>query len=144
MGQNRAELFSFSFSKYMCCLLIKNCVLRDIRWKFGKMGCVGGSVAEHLPSAQDVILGSWDQVLCRAPWKEPASPSACISASLCLSMNKWIKSLKKRKFGKVMWLAVPHISLFTYMIKKTFLSCNSHLVKFSLLKYCIQCFLLYS
>ena len=33
--------------------------------------------------------GSWDGVLHRAPYEEPASPSACVSASLCVSlMNK--------------------------------------------------------
>ena len=41
------------------------------------------------PAAWGVILGSRDQVLHRAPCMEPASPSACVSASLCMSlMNK--------------------------------------------------------
>ena len=44
-----------------------------------------------LPSAQGVILETWDRVLRWAPCMEPASPSACASASLspsvCL-MNK--------------------------------------------------------
>ena len=53
------------------------------------LGYLGGSVVEHLPSAQVMILGSWDQVPHRAPLREPASPSACVSASLCVSlMNK--------------------------------------------------------
>ena len=53
------------------------------------MGRPGGSVVEHLPSAQDVILGSRDRVLHPAPCMEPASPSACVSASLSVSlMNK--------------------------------------------------------
>ena len=42
----------------------------------------GGSVVECLPSAQGMIPGTWDRVLHRAPCKEPASPSACVSASL--------------------------------------------------------------
>ena len=37
------------------------------------------------PSAQGVILESQDRVPHRDPCTEPASPSACISASLCLS-----------------------------------------------------------
>ena len=42
-----------------------------------------------LPLAQVMILGSWDRVLHRAPHREPASPSACVSTSLCVSlMNK--------------------------------------------------------
>ena len=53
------------------------------------MGHLGGSVVEHLPLAQVVILGSWDRVLHQAPCREPASLSAYISASLCVSlMNK--------------------------------------------------------
>ena len=50
-------------------------------------GCPGGSVVEHWPSAPGVILGSWNQVLHPAPCREPAYPSAYVSASLspCLS-----------------------------------------------------------
>ena len=46
------------------------------------LGHLGGSVGERLPSAQGVILGSWDQVLHRAPHREPASVSASFSVSL--------------------------------------------------------------
>ena len=50
---------------------------------------MGDSVVEHLPSAQGLIPGSWNRVPYRAPRREPASPSACVSASLCVSlMNK--------------------------------------------------------
>ena len=53
------------------------------------MGCLGGSVVERLPLAQVMIPGSWDQVLHQGPCGEPASPSAYVSASLCVSlMNK--------------------------------------------------------
>ena len=45
-------------------------------------GHLCGSVVEHLPTAQVVILGSWDRVLHQAPNKEPASPSTYVSASL--------------------------------------------------------------
>ena len=48
--------------------------------------CLGGSVVEHLPLAQGVIPGSWDGVPQQAPLEEPASPFACVSASLCVSL----------------------------------------------------------
>ena len=48
------------------------------------LGRLGGSVIVRLPLAQGVILGSWDQVLHWAPCREPASPSAYVSASLSL------------------------------------------------------------
>ena len=52
-------------------------------------GCLGGLVVERLPSAQVMILGSWDQVLHQALHEEPASPSAYVSASFSVSiMNK--------------------------------------------------------
>ena len=60
------------------------------------VGHLGGSVVECLPLAQVMIPGSWDQVLHRAPHREPASPSAYVSASLCVSfMNKKKENLKK-------------------------------------------------
>ena len=49
----------------------------------------GGSAVERLPLAQGVTLESWDRVPHRAPCMEPASPSACVSAPLSVSlMNK--------------------------------------------------------
>ena len=33
-----------------------------------------------LPSAHGIILETWDRVSRRAPYREPASPSACVSA----------------------------------------------------------------
>ena len=52
-------------------------------------GRLGGSAVEHLPSAQGMILESRDRVPHRAPCVESASPSACVSASLSVSlMNK--------------------------------------------------------
>ena len=46
---------------------------------------MGGSMVEHLPSAQGVILGFQDQASHGAPCGEPASASAYVSASLCVS-----------------------------------------------------------
>ena len=51
----------------------------------GKNGRLGGSVVECLPLAQGMILESWDPVPHQAPGRESASPSAYVSASLCLS-----------------------------------------------------------
>ena len=56
-------------------------------------GARGGSVVEHLPLALVAIPipGSWFGVLHGAPCREPASPSADVSASLCVSLkNKQI------------------------------------------------------
>ena len=54
--------------------------------KNSMQGRLGGSAVEHLLSAQGVILESQDQVAHQAPYKEPASPSAYVSASLSLSL----------------------------------------------------------
>ena len=49
-------------------------------------GHLSGSVVEHLPPAQVVILGSWDPVPNHAPRREPASPLClCLPLSVCLS-----------------------------------------------------------
>ena len=55
------------------------------------LGLPGGSVVEHLPLAQGVILESLDQFPRWASCMEPASALACVSVSLSLSlclMNK--------------------------------------------------------
>ena len=53
------------------------------------MGLLGGSVVEHLPFTQDVVLEPWDRVPHQAPCIESASPSAYVFASLSVSpMNK--------------------------------------------------------
>ena len=49
----------------------------------GQPGWLSGSEA---PSAQGMILETRDRVPRRGPWMEPASPSACVSASLPLSL----------------------------------------------------------
>ena len=58
----------------------------DIQLDFPNWGNLGGSVVERLPLAQVVIPRSWDRVPPRAPLREPASPTAYISASLCVSL----------------------------------------------------------
>ena len=50
-------------------------------------GHLGGSAFQCLPWAWGVILESLDRVPHRAPCMEPASPSACVSASLPLSLS---------------------------------------------------------
>ena len=51
--------------------------------KSSDLGCLGGSAVEHLPWAQGMIPGPWDQVPHWASLREPASPSAYVSDSLC-------------------------------------------------------------
>ena len=50
-----------------------------------QIGHLGGSAVDCLPSAQVIILGPWYRVPHWAPYREPVSSSACVSASL---MNK--------------------------------------------------------
>ena len=52
--------------------------------KATRKGHLSGSVVERLPLTRGVTLGSRDRVPRRAPSVEPASPSACVSASLSL------------------------------------------------------------
>ena len=59
-------------------------------------------MVECLLLAQVVILGYWDQVPHQASHREPASPSACVSAFLSMSLTN--KKKKKKIFflkGKV-------------------------------------------
>ena len=51
------------------------------------MGSLGGAAVWCLPLAQGAILETWDQIPRRAPCMEPASPSACVSASFSLSVS---------------------------------------------------------
>ena len=50
-------------------------------------GHLGSSVVEDLPLAQVVIPGSWVGVQHRVSRREPAFPSAYVSASLSLSLS---------------------------------------------------------
>ena len=56
--------------------------------KFLLLGHLDGSVVEHQPSAQGVILETPDRVPHWAPYMEPASPSACVSASLSVCVSQ--------------------------------------------------------
>ena len=47
-------------------------------------GSLGGAAVWRLPLAQGAILETPDRIPRRAPCMEPASPSACVSASLSL------------------------------------------------------------
>ena len=58
---------------------------RTMEIKSWGQGCLGGSAVEHLPSAQGVISVSWDCVPHQSPCIEPASPSAYVSVSVCVS-----------------------------------------------------------
>ena len=76
-------------------LLLKTLFLKHFlgAFKTRHRGHLSGSVAECLPLAQVVILGSWHRVPHRAPHGEPASASAYVPASLWVS-HEYIKSLK--------------------------------------------------
>ena len=55
------------------------------------MGSLGGATVWRLPLAQGVILETRDRIPRRAPCLEPASPSACVSASLSVPLMNKIK-----------------------------------------------------
>ena len=62
---------------------------RKARQEMLRPGLLDGSVVEHLPSAQVVIQGSWDQVLHWAPRGASFSLCLCLCVSLSLSgINK--------------------------------------------------------
>ena len=54
---------------------------------FNSLRHLSGSVVEPLPLAQGVILGSWDRVPHWAPFMEPTSLSAYVSAFLSLYVS---------------------------------------------------------
>ena len=78
-GQSSGNLTLKEFTEHIICVRIL---------KFS--GSLGGSVVEHVPLSQVMILGPRDWVPHQAPFIGPASPSACVSASLCLSWTNKI------------------------------------------------------
>ena len=62
-------------------------MLLTASYKHELRGSLGGLAVWCLPSAQGVILESQDRVLHKAPCMEPASPSACVSASLSICVS---------------------------------------------------------
>ena len=62
-------------------------ILSRLSDKNASAGSPGGSAVWCLPLAQGVILESQDRVPRQAPCMEPAFPSACVSASLSLSLR---------------------------------------------------------
>ncbi|KAM8951605.1 prostaglandin E2 receptor EP3 subtype isoform 1-T1 [Lycaon pictus] len=70
-------------------LLLRKILLRKFCQNSDLSGRLDGSAVERLPLAQGVTPGSQDRVPHQDPHREPASSSACVSASLCVSlMNK--------------------------------------------------------
>ena len=61
----------------------------------GKVGQPGWLSGLAPPSAQGVILKAWDWVSRQTPCMEPASPSACVSASLSLSLIPCLSWINK-------------------------------------------------
>ena len=61
-------------------------LLSDDTLDYCHLGQPGWLSGLALPSAQDLILETQDRVPCWGPCMEPASPSACVSASLSLSV----------------------------------------------------------
>ena len=59
--------------------------VEEASWEEHRDRHLGGSVVEHLPSAQGMTLGSWDRVPLRGSWGEPAS--LCLCLCLCLSLR---------------------------------------------------------
>ena len=55
--------------------------------KVQRRGSLGGSAVQRLPLARDMILESRDRVSHWALNMEPASPSACVSASLSIYIS---------------------------------------------------------
>ena len=64
--------------------LYSRVILCDLEEEFRRH--LGGSAVKCLPLTQGMILESQDGVMHQAPCVAPASPSAYISASLCVSL----------------------------------------------------------
>ena len=62
--------------------------LQNTPYKEKILGRLGSSVLKHLPSALGMILESRDRIPHRATCMEPASPFACVFASLSVSHDR--------------------------------------------------------
>ena len=69
-------------------MLVSKHKIVNIFQKKNFVGHLSGSVVEHLLLAQVMNLGSWDLVPHWGPNREPDSPSAYVSASLCVPLMK--------------------------------------------------------
>ena len=75
----------YNKAKYACIRSHKCCEENKTRKWVERY--LGSSVFEHLSAfGSDLIAGFWDQVLYQASRREPASPPAYVSASLCVSL----------------------------------------------------------
>ena len=79
---NIPSLAGFYFPLYF---VVIRMICHNFYLKMYVQGSLGGSAVWRLPLAQGAILESRDQVPHQAPSMEPASPSSCVSANLCLS-----------------------------------------------------------
>ena len=62
--------------------------VKSVTLKYVDKGCLGGSAIEHLLLAQGLIPDSGEGVPHWAPCVEPTSPSACVSASVCVCLSR--------------------------------------------------------
>ena len=91
--------------------------LRSSTNYYPKRRHLGGSVLEHLP--QVMIPGSWDWVTHWALQGEPASPSAYVSAFLCVSHEQINKIFKKKLLPlKRMFLKLSMLGRFGKKMRK--------------------------
>ena len=78
-----------------CCIKLGRWESLEVILKLNQRGTGVAQWLSSLPSAQGVIPGSWDRVPHQAAHRGPASPSACVSAFLCVSwINKIFKKIK--------------------------------------------------
>ena len=72
----------------------------------------GGTVVEHLPSAQAMVPGSWDQSCIGLPTGSLLPPCICLCLCVCVSHKQInFKDLKKKKRKKQNISVLSHIPL---------------------------------
>lgn len=97
---------------------VTHCPLKQKKSGWGRLG---GSVIKSLPSTQVVTLESQVRAPGQAPCREPASPSAYRSASLCLSrINKILKIKKSNLSIFILWFALIVSFKKIYLVTKTY------------------------